>query len=220
MRRLWKNRWLWVTAATLWTGAAVAFPWDIDMTDSRSMKAYEWKMMPPKPEGTLFRPSGAVTRAQPNGYYQNDYIAQGDRLAPETDAMVTPYGDTPEQLATGKRLFQVSCAPCHGIEGKGGGPVTQNNPAENLRRFQMPAPLLSGAGAVTPMRSDGYIYLTIRNGGVGMPLYGVSLTDAERWAIVSYIRTLDGAARPAAVAPPTPPVTPAPVSPAAPGKLK
>lgn len=223
MRRLWKNRWLWVTAAALATGVAVASPWDIDMTDSRGAKAYSWKMLPPKPEGTLFRPSGAVTRARPNGYYQNDYIAPGDRMAPGVDAMVSPYGDGPEQIATGKQQFQISCAPCHGVNGVGNGPVTQSvtldSPPQKLARFAMPAPLLSGDGAVTPLRSDGYIYYTIRNGGAVMPAYAVSLTDAERWAIVSYMRTLPGAARPVA-APPTAPVPPTSAPPAAPGKQK
>lgn len=200
MRSLGKKKSWLIAAGLLAAGVAVASPWDIDMIDSRAAKAYRWKMMPARVEGTAVRAAGAVTRPRPAGYYQNDYIAPGDRMAPSTEAMTSPYGDTEAQLATGENLFRVTCAPCHGLEGKGGGPVTQNRPAEGLNRFQMPAPLLSGNGAVSALRSDGYIYYTIRNGGAGMPAYGVLLTDAERWAIVSYIRTLDGAK----YTPPTP----------------
>jgi len=193
MRSFYTKRSFWVVVGLLAAGAATASPWDIDMTDSRAFKAYSWKMMPPKPEGTLFRPSGAIQRAKPTGYYQNDYVAPGDRMSPSTDAMTSPYGSSEAQLKTGQRLFEVTCQPCHGINGDGHGPVTKYDPANGFNRFQIPAPALSGDGAVSAHRSDGWIYYTIRNGGTGMPLYGVSLTDAERWAIVSYVRTLPGA---------------------------
>lgn len=208
MRKLWTKKGLFIAAGLLAAGVAVASPWDIDMVDSRGVKAYRWKMMPAKVEGTLQRGTGAVTRAKSVGSYQNDYIAPGDRMSPEAATMKSPYGDTEAQVATGEKYFRVNCAPCHGLQGKGGGPVTQNAPDQGRKRFMMPAPLLSGDGAVTALRSDGYIYYTIRNGGVGMPAHGLLLTDSERWAIVSYIRTLDGAQYTAPDAAPA--TTPAP----------
>jgi mono/diheme cytochrome c family protein len=179
-------------AGLLGAGVAVASPWDIDMVDSVTLKAYEWKMMTPFAEGTVQRPQGDVQRAGANGTYQNDYIPEHDR-ATDADSVTDPYPADDKTVEKGKALFAVSCAPCHGQEGKGHGPVTTNDPDKGIRRFPVPAPLLSGAGAVTAVRSDGYIYLTIRNGGALMPRYGVSLTDRERWSIVNYIRTLDGA---------------------------
>jgi mono/diheme cytochrome c family protein len=139
------------------------------------------------------------------GGLQTDWVTEFDRNT-EGDALQNPYGAADAHtLAKGKRLFQVSCAPCHGIDGTGGGPVTQNDPAKGLNRFPIPAPMLSGEGAVTGMRSDGYLYLTIRDGGAGlgagMPPYATSLTDRERWAIVSYMRTLEGGAAPPPPAP-------------------
>lgn len=222
MRNLAKKRSFWVVAGLLAAGAATASPWDIDMTDSRALKAYGWRMMPPKPEGTLFRPSGAVERAKPAGYYQNDYVAPGDRMSPGTDTMVSPYGAGEAQIKTGKRMFEVSCQPCHGRSGTGNGPVTKYDPANGFNRFPIPAPALSGEGAVSAKRSDGWLYLTIRNGGTAMPQYGVSLTDAERWAVVSYIRTLPGAAwvdaPQAPLAPPAPTPSPQALGRAAPVK--
>jgi len=165
---------------------AQAFPWDIDMVDAQFFKAYEWAMMN--------LPDGAVTM---NRYHEN-----GDRMTPEGQAMVDPYGEpTPKDLASGKRMFDVYCVTCHGPDGKGGSPVTFNDPANNIRRFPIPPPMLSGDGAITALRSDGYIYLTIRNGGAIMPKYGPSMDDREIWDTVAYIRTLPGAQY---VAPPQP----------------
>jgi len=168
------------------------------MVDSYAFKAYEWKMLP-QPETSVQRqPTG------PRGVaaYQTAYVTQVDRQSSAVvDAMGNPFPTDEAHVAEGKRLFQVSCAPCHGMEGKGGGPVTHHDPAKGFNRFPLPAPLLSGAGAVTAVRSDGYIYATIRNGGALMPAYGISLTEQERWSIVSYIRTLDGATYTAPAAP-------------------
>jgi len=201
------RRW-WLLSGMLVAGLAWASPWDIDMVDSVAFKAFEWKMAPARVEGTVQRAQGGIPRAGSNGHYQNDYIAQADRLTPEGAAMTTPYGSDAAVLAKGEKNFQITCAPCHGIKGDGKGPVTHNEPNADIkkaiRRFAMPAPVLTGDNGVAAKRTDGYIYLTIRNGGAGMPAYGVSLTDEERWSIVSYLRTLDGAA----YVPPAPPAAP------------
>lgn len=209
----------WVLACGLLvSGAAYSFPWDIDMIDGRGFKAFEWKMLPPIPEGAVQRPTGGIPRAKPSGSYQNDHIAPLDRTAPTTEGVRNPYIVDKAALADGAKMFQVTCAPCHGQEGKGGGPVTHNDPAKGVNRFPVPAPMLSGDGAVTAIRSDGYLYGTIRGGGSLMPLYGISLTDRERWAIVAYMRSLDGTAYKNAVplAPPAGAVAPDAAAAAAP----
>lgn len=38
--------------------------------------------------------------------------------------------------------------------------------------------------------TDGYIYQAISNGIRNMPAYGKQIPEADRWAIVSYIRVL------------------------------
>ncbi len=194
------RRWL-ALGGLLLAGAAWSSPWDIDMIDSRGFRAFEWKMRPQIPEGTIQRPSGGIPRAQANGAYQNDHIAAVDRNSADIAAVTNPYAVDDAELARGAKLFQVSCAPCHGIDGKGGGPVTHNDAAKGILRFPVPAPMLSGEGSVSGLRNDGYMYATIRHGGSIMPKYGVSLTDRERWAIVAYIRTLEGGA----YVPPAPP---------------
>jgi len=157
---------------------AAAFPWDWDMVDGEFLRAYEWAMMS--------LPDDAVTMTR--------YVPNGDRMTPAGQALQNPNSaPTDADLAVGQRMFSIYCQACHGVEGKGGSPVTKNDPANNIKRYPIPPPMLSGAGAITAARSDGYIYLTIRNGGAIMPRYASQLDDSEMWAIVAYIRTLDGA---------------------------
>ena len=160
-----------LTAAT----PALAAPWDIDMVDAYFYRGYEWNMM------TV--PDGAVS--------QNRWAANGDRMTPEGQAMTNPYPANETSVATGEKMFSIYCQACHGVEGKGGAAVADNTSG---KRYPVLPSVLSGDGNVTSLRSDGYLYLTIRNGAAVMPGYGQAMDDAEMWAIVSYIRTLDGAA--------------------------
>lgn len=173
-------------AGLLASTPAQAFPWDWDMVDAEFFRAYEWAMM------TL--PEGAVTT--------NLYVANADRTTPEGQALTSPISSpSGADLALGQRMFTVYCQTCHGVDGTGGAPVTVNDPAKNIKRYPIPAPMLSGAGSISAVRTDGYLYLTIRNGGAIMPRYGSQMDDHEMWAIVAYIRTLEGAAH---KAPPQP----------------
>ena len=206
MADLRKRRIFLAAAGLVVASAAYASPWDIDMINGYSFKAFEWRMRQAPAASVQRQPEGP----RGVGAYQTAWVAQVDRAnAAQVDALANPFPADEARLAEGKRLCQVTCAPCHGVEGKGGGPVTNHNPAKGLNRFPLPAPVLSGAGAVSAVRSDGYIYATIRNGGALMPAYGVSLTEQERWSIVSYIRTLDGAKYNAPAAPADSTATPA-----------
>ena len=42
----------------------------------------------------------------------------------------------------------------------------------------------------TSMQTEGYLYLTIRNGGAIMPSYYWAMNDAEMWDVVAYLRSL------------------------------
>ncbi len=65
---------------------------------------------------------------------------------------------SPASLEHGKRLFEARCAPCHGPEGHGGGPVS---------KFFPPAPDL--AYVKVRERTDGFIWGTVSYGGKAMP---------------------------------------------------
>lgn len=157
--------------------SASASPWDIDMVDAYFYRGYEWKMMQV--------PDGAVS--------VNRYAPNADRLTDAGKALTSPYPVDEKLLAKGERAFGNYCTACHGKLGQGGAAVADHNPAEGRYRFPIMPPRLSGEGATTPSRTDGFLYLTIRNGAALMPGYSQALDNDEMWAIVAYMRTLDGA---------------------------
>lgn len=91
----------------------------------------------------------------------------------------SPLQATAENLAAGKKLYDVYCAVCHGATGLGDGPVAGGALA--------PANL---ANPLIQQKSDGHFYAVIRNGLRGMPQYHEALTAQERWQVVLYLRVL------------------------------
>ena len=85
-------------------------------------------------------------------------------------------------LAVGREHFRTFCAPCHGLEGKGGvtGPVAT--------KF-IPTPDLTNA-ELQRQRTDGYWHSVILVGGAVMPGYGEALSPQEVWHVVNYLRSL------------------------------
>jgi len=82
-------------------------------------------------------------------------------------------------VARGDTLFHNFCFTCHGMTMKGDGPVAQ--------QFMPPPDLLAEA---TRKRSDGFIYMYMRHGGVVMPSYGNAVSSRDAWDIVRYIRSM------------------------------
>ena len=181
-------------AVALFSGAAYALPWDIDMVDAAFYRAYEWVMMT-LPEGTVST---------------NMYVQNYDVTTPEGQGLTNPLDNSEATVKAGETSYNIYCTPCHGVAGAGGGTVMDNNPAEGKRRFPIPAPKLAGADGIANKRSDGHIYLTIRNGSRSklMSGYDLQLNETEMWSVVRYVRTLEGAqyVAPAAPATTTPPV--------------
>ncbi len=122
-----------------------------------------------------------------------------------------PVPDTVTSVTAGAELFQANCAQCHGVDGRGGGPLGGTTQVR-------PANLLSGHLNV---HTDGDIYYWISNGlPGGMPAWASTLSETDRWNLVNYLRSINGRG-PAApsVAPasanPVPGASAAPSTPAA-----
>jgi mono/diheme cytochrome c family protein len=169
--------------------AAIGLPWDIDMADTQIVKAYEQRMSGPV-DGTV---------AQPHLLTPEPQVQNFTRTSPEGQALTSPYDADERQLAMGARMYGIYCTPCHGADGVNLGQVAQPG------RLPGVVPLAGPAG-VARLRTDGWIYLTIRNGGAVMPTYGWAMSDEEMWAVVRHVRTLaDAAYIPPATSPePTP----------------
>ena len=90
-------------------------------------------------------------------------------------------------MQRGQRQFNVYCAPCHGLSGKGDGMVSRR--AEQLQEPNWVPPSSLHEGLLREQR-DGEIYNTIVHGIRSMPAYGPHVDLEDRWAIVAYVRAL------------------------------
>ena len=92
-----------------------------------------------------------------------------------------PRPATTDVLAEGAELYGSYCLLCHGALGAGDGPLAAHFPRmPDLR------------GRRTGRYADGDLYTIVRQGGFRMPAYADVLSAAERWAVVTYLRTLGG----------------------------
>ncbi|MCC7408244.1 MAG: cytochrome c [Phycisphaeraceae bacterium] len=90
-------------------------------------------------------------------------------------------------LLRGRSRFDIYCAPCHGVDGQGDGPLKRRALELEEPSWLPPTSLVSDA---VRQRQDGHLYNTIRNGIRTMPAYGPQIDVDDRWAIVTYIRAL------------------------------
>ncbi|MBI2953030.1 MAG: cytochrome c [Chloroflexi bacterium] len=80
----------------------------------------------------------------------------------------------------GEDVYKTYCAMCHGVDGRGTGPVGQafNPPPADL------------TAAVLDQRSDVLLFTFVSSGFGRMPPFQSDLTEEQRWAVIGYIRTL------------------------------
>ena len=95
---------------------------------------------------------------------------------------------SPEVFARGREMFLVSCAPCHGSDGTGNGPIASNllsKPRNLTRGIYMNRSTASGE-----LPTDYDLYRTITTGlhNTAMPSFR-AMAQGDRWAVVQYIKT-------------------------------
>jgi len=96
---------------------------------------------------------------------------------------VNPTPDTVASVDRGAVLYDATCARCHGAEYRGDGPDAGTTEVP-------PSSLISGLLA---SHSDSDLYTWIRDGlPGGMPGSGATLTDAQRWDLVNFLRGING----------------------------
>ena len=130
------------------------------------------------PDGQSARPlvEGTVARGQLRDDEQFFYGGTDTTVAAEF-----PWPVTIEVLQRGQQRYDIYCTPCHGPQGKGDGRIVGKGiPSSDLHTDRI------------KRQKDGYMYATIRSGGIIMPSYNHALSTKERWAIVNYVRQLQG----------------------------
>ncbi len=87
---------------------------------------------------------------------------------------------TPELLGRGRERYDIYCAVCHGLTGKGNGEIVR-------RGFPAPPTYHVDRLRNAPI---GHFYDVITNGYGVMYPYATRVAPADRWAIAAYIRAL------------------------------
>ena len=97
-------------------------------------------------------------------------------------ATVFPFPVTADLLNRGQERYGVFCAMCHGMTGDGDGLVVR-------RGFRCPPPYYTKQLREAPV---GHFFDVITNGWGAMPSYNSQIPAQDRWAIIAYIRALQG----------------------------
>jgi mono/diheme cytochrome c family protein len=114
-----------------------------------------------------------------------DGLRQGVRDGKWIETFPMPVTQT--LLHRGRERFGIYCTPCHGIAGYGDGIVGIR--ADRLQEGTWVQPSSLHASTVVA-RPVGHLFNTITNGIRTMPSYGSQIPEADRWAIVAYVRAL------------------------------
>ncbi len=117
---------------------------------------------------------------------------QEEDLCDVISAEKPDYVGSAKSIDKGKEVYKrMKCFECHGNEGKGDGPKA-NEISDDWGKKILPFNFV--AGNLKRGSSAENIYMTFTTGldGSGMPSYEDSLTEEERWNIVSYTLKLMG----------------------------
>lgn len=129
-------------------------------SDGQTSRAY--------PAGTVSRESNWEDNALNTGKQGGAFV---DVLPIEVNATV---------LKRGQERFTIYCQPCHGMLGDGKG-ITSKFGMGNVANLHQDRLVKT---------QDGDLFNTISNGKATMMGYASAIPVSDRWAIVSYVRTL------------------------------
>lgn len=120
-----------------------------------------------------------------NRFREDDYLATG-KLEDGSFGDDLPVEVSYANMETGRELYAIYCAICHGDSGNGKGVIAQE-------RYGYPtiASLLQTRIMDQP---DGEIFNTITHGKNTMGPYGAKIRVEDRWKVVLYVRALQRAA--------------------------
>jgi len=142
-----------------------------DMAYSPAFKAQEGTVRVP-PERAI------PVNFSPYPFAKND----GERAGRE---LRNPLASSAAVLIRGQEVFNTFCIVCHGPTGLGNGPL--------IPKFPAPPSLHTGRARGYP---DGRIFHIITQGQNLMGSYASQIPQEDRWAVIRYLRVLQGKAAP------------------------
>lgn len=110
----------------------------------------------------------------------NALFAQAYKEIPEAEKKRSaPFLFTPATVAAGDKLFHANCVSCHGDPGKNNFAKLNPEPGDP-------------ASAKYQKNLDGEIFYILTHGkGALMPVFATTLTEEQRWQVISYVRTFN-----------------------------
>jgi mono/diheme cytochrome c family protein len=122
---------------------------------------------------TLQRPvPGTIAR----GYQPFHYGPGEDEALRAGRELRNPHPATARTLEEGKTLYETYCLVCHGVRGRGDGPIAGKIP---------PPPSFTSERVVR--FPPGRIFHVVTLGSGRMPSYAAQLSPDERWKVVTYV---------------------------------
>jgi len=90
-----------------------------------------------------------------------------------------PYEATSKNVSSGKKIYNIHCKSCHG-----------DPTMANMLPLAPVAPTDLGAQNFL-VQSDGEIYYKVNKGKGAMPTFEKTLSDEDKWMVLSYLRSFD-----------------------------
>jgi len=132
-----------------------------------------------------FLPPSAGGQAAGPTLGRNDSVVYAElaKAPAKAAARLNPMEHDPDAIAAGAKLYGLHCAECHGQTGLGG-QGSKKGPSLRADEVQQSSP--------------GTLFWVLSNGVVrrGMPVWS-KLPEPQRWQLVSFIKSLNAAAKPA-----------------------
>jgi mono/diheme cytochrome c family protein len=158
-------------------------PDDMDSQYKFKAQAANWffsdgSAMRPPPEGTV-----AQEDRHSDAVFYTGKVSAGwsTEFPPEVPA-------TEQTIVHGKERFNTYCTPCHGYSGRGDGMVSRHAEALNEGTWVAPTSLHEER---VRSQAVGEIFNSLTYGVRNMPAYGHLINEADRWAIIMYVKALE-----------------------------
>jgi len=162
-----------------------AYMADYDMYFTKYDKAYNPSSVLPNGQVNQPAPEGAVGRNDSYFPFHPKSVVEkvGDQTKAGTE-LINPIKPNDENIAEGKRQYDIFCADCHGFDAKGNGHLYTSK--------LFPAKPRDLTGSYVQNMPDGSIYFIITEGSLSglMGPHGTQVTPDNRWKIVNYLRSI------------------------------
>lgn len=135
----------------------------------------EYEIFPGEQEAML-PPEGTI----PRGWQPYEYENSNDGLLQAKAELKNPLEVTEQNLESGKALYEIYCAVCHGSKGDGQGILVKNEKILGIPSYADPGRVINEGGT----------YHVMMFGLNSMGSYASQTDELERWQIVQHVMNL------------------------------